>query len=87
MSQLSFDVIKRVWSKSGLVTLFKKYSSYLCWFSVTPKNDAKTQLALYFEIALGKVQLRQPQLPGDVQQRENQRLTFEQLTEVHKVVN
>ena len=27
MSQLSFDVIKRVWPKSGLVTLFKKYSS------------------------------------------------------------
>ena len=26
MSQLSFDVIKRVWPKSGLVTLFKKYS-------------------------------------------------------------
>ena len=26
MSQLSLDVIKRVWPKSGLVTLFKKYS-------------------------------------------------------------
>ena len=26
MSQLSFDVIKRVWPKSGLVTLLKKYS-------------------------------------------------------------
>ena len=26
MSQLSFDVIKRVWPKSGLVTIFKKYS-------------------------------------------------------------
>ena len=26
MSQLSFDVIKRVWPKSGLLTLFKKYS-------------------------------------------------------------
>ena len=29
MSQLSFDVIKRVWPKSGLVTLFKKYSSII----------------------------------------------------------
>ena len=29
MSQLSFDVIKRVWPKSGLVTLFKKYSSVI----------------------------------------------------------
>ena len=28
MSQLSFDVIKRVWPKSGLVTLFKKYSRF-----------------------------------------------------------
>ena len=26
MTQLSFDVIKRIWPKSGLVTLFKKYS-------------------------------------------------------------
>ena len=36
MSQLSFDVIKRVWPKSGLVTLFKKYSrNYLL------KNSSK----------------------------------------------
>ena len=49
MSQLSFDVIKRVWPKRGLVTLFKKYSRKLLiklgiWGAPPPQEKEKITL-------------------------------------------